>query len=323
VLNKFPHLKPAGTAKFVDSKVVKITDLIKSWDGEEVEGFGMIGLPLSKPSISHSGAAFAPEHIRKALSSCSTYAVDEDIDLQLDLTNLGDVEMHVTDIVESNKRIEQLLLELLKENEKMIPIILGGDHSISAPSIKAFSKAKGNIAVIQFDAHHDLRNLEDGGPSNGTPFRQLLEGGHLQGDHLLQIGIRNFANSQTYYHYALENGVKVVTMKEVKANNMKKVIHSWLEKRKENIDAIYVSVDMDVLDQAFAPGCPAIGPGGMDSSTLLDLAKYLGTLDKVKAIDIVEIDPTVDIREMTSKVAAHVILAFLLGKTIKQKDTSI
>ena len=74
----------------------------------------------------------------------------------------------------------------------MIPIVLGGDHSISFPSITGFANSKGKVGIIQFDAHHDLRNLDDGGPSNGTPFRSLLENGVITGKQLVQIGIRNF-----------------------------------------------------------------------------------------------------------------------------------
>jgi formiminoglutamase len=315
VLNKFPHLNPHGSPAFQDSQLTKVTELIQKWDGEtEIAKFGLIGLPLSKPSISHSGASFAPTTIRKALQSYSTYAIEEDVDLTDTITDVGDVEMHVTNMAESNNRIKDIFASLLSKHKSMIPIILGGDHSVTAPSVEAFAKVKGTIGIIQFDAHHDLRNLEDGGPSNGTPFRQLIAGGHIKGKHLLQLGIRNFSNSRNYFNYAKENDVTVLTMKQVKESSVQDVINDWIKKVKEEVDAIYVSVDMDVLDQAYAPGCPAIGPGGMSSDTLLEAIRHLGTLDDVQAIDIVEIDPTLDFRDMTSKVAAHVILNFLLGK---------
>jgi formiminoglutamase len=317
VLKKYPHLNPLGSPAFKDSHLTKVTELIHSWDGEEViDRFALVGLPLSKPSISHSGACFAPAAIRKALQSYSTYAIDEDVELSEPIVDVGDIKMHVTSTIESNDRIKSTIGNLIENNEKMVPILLGGDHSISAPCIEAFAKQKGTIAVIQFDAHHDLRNLEDGGPSNGTPFRQLLSGGHIKGKHLLQLGIRNFSNSRTYFDYAKENGVTVLTMSQLNNVSINSVITEWVNKIQDEVDAIYVSVDMDALDQAHAPGCPAIGPGGMDSGTLLQAIYHLGKLDLVKAIDIVEIDPTLDFRDMTSRVAAHVILNFLLGKAI-------
>lgn len=312
---KFPYLKQAGSAVFVDRYITKAHQLLHPWQGDVIKGFGLIGAPLSKSSISHSGASFAPQTIRKALSAFSTYAVEGDIDLkQVVVHDLGDIETFVTDIVASQRRIEETMLEILHQNPALIPITLGGDHSVSAPVIKAFAQVKGKVGVIQFDAHHDLRNLEDGGPTNGTPFRSLLEAGAIQGEHLIQIGIRNFSNSKEYLHYAMENHVTVYTMKDVRERNICSIIKEALNKLKQEVDAIYVSVDMDVLDQAYAPGCPAIGPGGMDSQTLFDAVFYLGKESMVQGFDIVEIDPTIDIRDMTSRVAAHVILNFLKGK---------
>ncbi|HET7578305.1 MAG TPA: formimidoylglutamase [Bacillales bacterium] len=305
---------PAGKAGFRDSEVTKAHELIVPWNGEKIDGFGILGSPLSKPSISHSGAAEAPGAIRKALSSYTTYAIEEEVDLKdLRLHDFGDVNMHVTDLAESQQRIEDTFREVFSASPNMIPIIFGGDHSTSCPSIKAFQATKGTVGVIQFDAHHDLRNLEDGGPSNGTPFRGLLEAGALKGENLVQIGIRNFSNSWEYHDYGKEHGVTIYTMKDVRERNITDILKESVANLKDKVDVLYVSVDMDVLDQAYAPGCPAIGPDGMDSRTLLEGVAFLGGETMVKGIDIVEIDPTIDFRNMTSRVAAHVVLNFLKG----------
>ncbi|HET7629411.1 MAG TPA: formimidoylglutamase [Bacillales bacterium] len=310
------HLRPAGQAGFKDSEVTKAHEIIQPWNGgESVDGFGLIGAPLSKPSISHSGAAEAPAAIRSALSSYTTYAIDSEVDLKTEtLQDFGDVAMHVTDLAESHRRIENTFSEIFQSHPHMLPIILGGDHSISCPSIKAFAQAKGTIGVIQFDAHHDLRNLEDGGPSNGTPFRGLLEAGALRGENLVQIGIRDFSNSREYHEYGRQQGVTIYTMQDVVEKGIRPILSHSLNGLKERVDAVYVSVDMDVLDQAFAPGCPAIGPGGMDTATLLSGIAFLGGRPEVRGIDIVEIDPTIDFRNMTSRVAAHVVLNFMKGR---------
>ena len=136
----------------------------------------------------------------------------------------------------------------------MIPIVLGGDHSISFPSITGFANSKGKVGIIQFDAHHDLRNLDDGGPSNGTPFRSLLENGVITGKQLVQIGIRNFSNARAYHEYAKEHGVTVYTMKDVREREIKDIMTESIEVlRRQGVTSIYISLDMDVLDQAFAP----------------------------------------------------------------------
>lgn len=310
-----PHLKPAGEAKFIDQNVIRASEIIQAWHGQQLTGFGIIGAPLSKPSISHSGAALAPATIRKALSAFTTYSIEDDVDIKdTSIYDLGDITMHVTNIPESQNRIEETLTAILAEQSKFIPIILGGDHSISAPSIKAFHKAKGRVGVIQFDAHHDLRNLEDGGPTNGTPFRTLLKDRAILGEDLIQIGIRGFSNSKDYFEYGKQQQVTIYTMKDVRQKGIEPILSEAIQYLKEKVDTIYISLDMDVVDQAHAPGCPAIGPGGMDSQTLLDAISYLSQEPMVNALDIVEIDPTLDVRDMTSRLAAHVILQFLKGK---------
>jgi len=304
-------------AKFIDRHVTKWSGIAKDWqEGVEIEGAALIGAPLSKPSISHSGAAFAPSTIRAMLDGYSTYAITEEHDMKdYALYDCGDVVMHVTDIKESHRRIEESVSQLTKANPMMIPIILGGDHSISFPSIAGFASSKGKVGIIQFDAHHDLRNLDDGGPSNGTPFRSLLERDVIDGKQLVQIGIRNFSNARAYHDYAKAHGVTIYTMKDVREKPITEIISESITLlKKQGVTAIYISLDMDVLDQAFAPGCPAIGPGGMDSMTLLDAITYLGQEELVCAMDIVELDPTLDFRDMTSRVAARVIMDFLLAK---------
>ncbi|RXJ00283.1 formimidoylglutamase [Anaerobacillus alkaliphilus] len=313
-MSSFQYLKPTGSP-FVDRHVTRFSDIVKPWNEQEIVGVGIVGAPLSKSSISHSGAHLAPSTIRKAFSAFTTYSIEDDCELSsFEIQDLGDIVMHVTDIVHSQDRIYKTLSEIYATNRKFLPIILGGDNSITYPSIKAFSKAKGRVGVIQFDAHHDVRNLEDGGTTNGTPFRSLLESNTILGENLVQIGIRDFSNSKFYRKYVDSHGVTVFTMKNVRERRITEMIDEALQMMKGQVDVIYVSLDMDVVDQAEAPGCPAIGPGGMSAATLIEAITYLGEQPKVQGLEIVEIDPTVDFRDMTSRLAAHVILHFLKGK---------
>jgi formiminoglutamase len=314
-MHPFRFLKEAGKAVFQDRYVKKASEMLQKWDGKLGGRVGIIGAPLSKSSISHSGAAFAPSTIRSMLSSYSTYSIEENIDLgDIQITDFGDIVMHPTDIVKSQNRIKETIEQLVAANRETFWIVLGGDHSISYPAISGFQKHWGKVGIIQFDAHHDLRNLEDGGPTNGTPFRNLIESDTINGRHLIQIGIRDFANSKAYTDYGKQQGVTIYTMKDVRSREMKDIIAESIQQLEKEVDAVYVSVDMDVLDQAFAPGCPAIGPGGMDSQSLFEAITFLGEKEIVKALDIVEIDPMMDFRDMTSRTAAWVILQFLKGK---------
>lgn len=168
-MDKYPFLREAGSS-FKDRDVTKMSDLIATWDGQDIKGPALIGVPLSKSSISHSGASFAPGTIRQALKHSSAYSAElgEHVVSEL-LYDLGDIDIHVTDIVKSHHHIFQTMHALLSDHPDWVPLILGGDNSISYSTIKAIAQTKGTTAVIQFDAHHDVRNTEDGGPTNGTP----------------------------------------------------------------------------------------------------------------------------------------------------------
>lgn len=208
-MSEFRHMMPAGKALFKDRHTTKANDLLQSYTSGMENEFGMAGVPLSKPSISHSGASFAPSAIREALKSFTTYSGEEGMDLTERIIDFGDIYMSPTDIIGNQERIVEGLTDVFATKAAKNWLVLGGDHSISYSSIKAFAGGK-KVGVIQFDAHHDLRNTEDGGPTNGTPFRRLLEDNIIKGEHLSQIGIRDFTNAAAYDRYASEQGARSI-----------------------------------------------------------------------------------------------------------------
>lgn len=311
-----PYLMHSDQAAFRDSMETKVAHWIRPWDGQELLLAGVIGIPLSKSSISHSGASATPAAVRATFKSFTTYSMEYDVDLQnLTVRDLGDIQMHVTDIRECHRRIEESLRALYQVQPDIVPIIIGGDHSTSCPSVKAFVDRYPNkkVGIIHFDAHHDVRNFEDGGPTNGTPFRGILETGAVQGHHIVQIGIRGFMNSKPYHDFVKSHGVHVFTSRDVYRMGIESVLDQALALIDHNIDVLYVSFDVDVIDQAYAPGCPAIGTGGMHPWAAMDALYRLGCLPTVQGIDFVCIDPTVDIRNVTSRLAVQFMLSFLAG----------
>jgi formiminoglutamase len=312
-MSTFQHIKQAGKAQFKDRYTTKTAELLTPYEQGGKGDIVILGAPLSKPSISHSGASFAPDAIRRCLNSFTTYNIEEETDISSKkIIDFGDIAMHPTSIDECHQRIYQATKDITEAEAAPFTIILGGDHSITTSTVKGIKETKGRVGIIQLDAHHDLRNTEDGGPTNGTPFRRLIEEGHLQGENLIQIGIRNYANAKAYHDYAIENGVTVYTMKDVRQREITELIQTSLTQLEDNVDTIYLSVDMDVLDQAYAPGCPAIGPGGMDPDTLIQAVQQAIQHPKVQTMDIVEIDPTLDIRDMTSRVASLIVINALI-----------
>ncbi|CAM3998162.1 formimidoylglutamase [Mesobacillus thioparans] len=311
---EFSYLQPGRPAIFKDKFVTKVNECLASYtDGARGE-VGLIGLPFSKTSISMSQASDAPKYIRACLSTFSTFSGERDKDYKnFKVLDFGDVQVHPTDMEESIERLRISVGEMLAKKASDRYILLGGDHGVSYPSIRAFGEHYGEIGVIQWDAHHDVRNLEDGGRTNGTPFRSLIEGGHLKGENLVQIGIRDYANAKVYHDYTKEKGITVFTMDDVENTGIVPIIKKELDRLSKSVDFIYLSVDMDVVDQAFAPGCPAIGPGGITSRELLTGISAAASHPKVKAMDIVEIDPSKDFRDITSRLAAAAMLRFMFN----------
>ncbi|WP_226581305.1 formimidoylglutamase [Halobacillus litoralis] len=308
----FKYLNPKKAPVFKDRFTTKVNEQIKRYETGDKGEVGIVGLPFSKSSISASLASDAPASIRRALGSVTTYSGERDRDFaDVPVLDFGDVPAHPTDGRENLVRMETSVREMIESKTCERYIMLGGDHGVSFPSISAFQKQFGRVGVIQWDAHHDLRNLNDGGRTNGTPFRSLLEAEIVRGEDLVQIGIRDYANAKAYADYARQQGVHVYTMGDVEGRGILPIVAAELKRLKEHVDIIYLSVDMDAVDQAYAPGCPAIGPGGLTGRELLSSVASAARDPLVKAMDIVEVDPSKDFRDMTSRLAAHVILRFM------------
>lgn len=311
-MGKFSYLQPGKTAVFKDQYVTKVNECLFPYTEGTKADVGVIGLPLSKTSISLSQASDAPKTIRACLNGFTTFSGERNKDYHdVNIVDYGDVMTHPTDMEESISRIHTSVKEMIDSGSSGRYIMLGGDHGVSFPSIRAFQESYGEIGVIQWDAHHDVRNLVDGGRTNGTPFRSLIEGGFLNGEHLVQVGIRDYANAKEYHDYTQDRGITVYHMADVEREGIVPIIEKEISRLSNIVDVIYLSVDMDVVDQAFAPGCPAIGPGGITSRELLAGITAAAKHKKVMAMDIVEIDPSKDFRDITSRLAAAAMLRYM------------
>jgi formiminoglutamase len=319
---RVPWLLPPEQAAFRDHLETKVAHWIRPWDGVEELVAGVIGVPLSKPSISLSGASTTPAAVRAAFKSFTTYSMEFGVDLRtLKVADLGDIQMHATDVAECHRRIEESLTAFFAKRPDVMPLIIGGDHSITFPAVKAFVRRHSGqrVGILHFDAHHDVRNYEDGGVTNGTPFRGILESGVVAGEDIVQVGIRGFMNSKAYHDYCVSKGVTVFSARDVRKQGMDAILEQALAIL-SRADVLYVSLDVDVIDQAYAPGCPAIGTGGLHPWDVLEALHLLGTMPKVQGIDLVCIDPTVDVRNVTSRLAVQFLLSFLAGVSQRAKS---
>ena len=317
-------LLPPGGRQFRDRLETRVADWVRPWDGASPVDrldVGFVGVPLSKASISHSGAATTPAAIRELFAAATTYDLDHDVDLaeRLVARDLGDVRVHPTDTAAAHAAVRATLGALLDALPPFVPVVLGGDHSITAPALAAFAaRAGGPVGLVQLDAHMDVRNLEDGGATNGTPLRTLLETGAVAGRHVAQVGLQSFANARAYRDYALGHGVTQITARDVARTGVEAAVGRALEVAARETAAVYVTFDVDVVAQATAPGAAAPEPAALGARELLDAMLLLGRHPRVAALDVVEIDSTQDVRRASARLALHAILTFLVGLATRE-----
>jgi arginase len=257
----------------------------------------IVGIPFDGNSSYMNGAAGAPGIIRSALhSSASNYWTELGIDLDREgaFEDIGDLHFRHNAFA----AIEQSVGDLI--DQRLRPVSLGGDHSITLPLVRAVGKRIPNLTILHFDAHPDLYDELDGNRlSHACPFTRIME--EKLAKRLVQVGIRTLNGHQR--QQADRFGVEIVEMHHLPAI------------AKMQVDGpIYISFDMDVLDPAFAPGISHREPGGM---SVREVLAHLHAIEgKIVGADIVEFNPVQDVSNLTATVAAK-ILKELLGVMIK------
>lgn len=273
-------------------------------------GLVVIGAPTSAASISPSQAWRTPPVLREVLARFSTFDGEAGVDLnELASADRGDWPISEMSAPDAIADIEGRASEL---EPGPVYAFLGGDNVITYPLVKALAHAPlERFGVLTLDAHHDVRETKDR-VSNGSPIRALIEAG-LPGDHVTQVGIHSFANSRNNRAWAEDQGIRVVTMRDVDEQGVERTVSDALDDLAGRCDAIYVDIDIDVLDRAYAPGCPGARPGGMTPRQLATAARLAGAHPAVVAADFVEVDVTRDVAETTVMAMATTFLAFALG----------
>lgn len=277
----------------------------------------VVGVPSSKASLTASTADLAPLVMRERLSRYSTFHGEYRIDVgNLPVRDLGNWPVSQLDMDAMPAAVRDLAKTL---PEAPLTVFLGGDNAITRPLVASRGDLD-RVGVITFDAHHDVRSL-DQGPTNGTPIRGLIEEEGLPGENVVQIGIHSFANSAPYRSYCEDRGIGVVTISDLEERGMGPTVAAALT-RLEHCDRIYVDVDVDVLDRAFAPGCPGSRPGGL-TVRQLSAGVFACTVDaRVVAMDFVEVDPGADIGHLTTDVMAHLFLSAAAGLAARVDSAS-
>jgi arginase len=275
-------------------------------NGELKSGeIAVLGIPFDKNSSYKRGPASGPGSIREALFSESTNMwTEKGIDLgeMSGWKVLPDLVLSEGDTETVFTKIERTIHELLKKRVRIVS--LGGDHSITYPIIRAYGKEYTDLSILQFDAHPDLYDELDGNRySHACQFARIMEEDLVQ--RLIQVGVRTITGHQR--EQAERFNVEIIDMME-----------------KDRIDElsldgpVYVSLDMDCLDPAFAPGVSHHEPGGMSTRDVVEIIQNLK--GNVVGADLVELNPELDPLKITGMVAGK-LLKEILGRMFEEQPT--
>ena len=269
----------------------------------------VIGAPMRLGSISGGRFDLAPFAVRDALARFSTFDGENDV-RAIRVRDAGDLAIREKTPGEALDEIAGAIGGSLPHSDAVL--LLGGDNSITRPGVRGLGHSLDRVGLLTLDAHHDLRDTDEG-LTNGNPVRALVEDG-LPGINIYQVGIQAFANSRAYAEIAGELGIDVVTTNEARSGDgVPAAVASALDHLDRRVDVIYVDLDVDVLDRTFAPACPGSRPGGLMPWELQAAARLCGEHPKVRAIDLVEVDPERDVAEATVMTVASLVLAFAAG----------
>jgi len=264
----------------------------------------LIGVPFDGGTSYRPGPRFGPRHVRQQSAIIRPYHPVLEVspfDL-LRVADYGDLAVNPLSIEDTLQRIEAGLKTVLDQGA--VPICVGGDHSILLPILRAMHKTHGPVAMIQLDAHSDTWDRYWGMKySHGTPVRRAIEEGLLDEAHVLQIGLRGQLYGPDDLDYAREHKIKMITAETVHDHGMS-VIHESLKGFRGH--KTYFSLDIDVVDPAFAPGTGTPQVGGLSSHQILTVVRSLAGLNFV-GCDLVEVSPQYDSAEITSLLAANLI----------------
>jgi formiminoglutamase len=250
-----------------------------------------------------AGAIKGPDAIRKQLGKLPNHLSDE-----TSLSDMGTITCEDTDLEATQQMLSDTIKKLL--DTAIFPIILGGGHDIAYGTFNGIRKHLGKsktIGIINFDAHFDLRSDKNGNTS-GTPFYQIASDCNEIDTpfHYLCLGIREDANDSSLFNTAKELDVKFI-LRDTFRIEYHNEINAWINAFIKNVDAVYVTIDLDGFSSAYAPGVSAPSPMGFTPDVVLASLKTIISSGKLAALDIAELNPEFDIDNQTARLAASLI----------------
>jgi agmatinase len=283
----------------------------------------IIGAPFDDAVSHRPGARFGPRAIREAqYTSGSIHSLqlgNEPFEV-LDVVDAGDANIIPAWIERAHALIYRKVREVAETGA--IPIVLGGDHSITWPSATAVAEVRrpGSIGIVHFDAHADTAN-EDWGvlAGHGTPMRRLIESGAVDGRNFVQVGLRGYWPPVDVFEWMKEHGLRYHFMSEIEERGADAVVADAIREALDGPDSIYLSLDIDVIDPGLAPGTGTPEPGGMLTREVLRAIRQVVAAVDLCGMDVVEVSPPYDHAETTAMAANRAALEAISALAVKKQ----
>ena len=292
-------------------------------DSSHLEGVdvAIVGAPMDDLVSDRPGTRFGPRAIRAA-SSPSGPELETSVDAiaELRVVDFGDAPVLPADPVHSHAAIETTVAQVLAAGA--VPVIIGGDHSITEPDVRACAAAHGPVGLAHFDTHTDTGTEVFGVElSHGTIMRRLVEHGHVDPRRYAQVGLRGYWPGEAEFAWQAEQGITSLFMHDIRDLGIREVVRRVVDA--VGAGPIFLTVDIDVLDPAFAPGTGTPEPGGMTTSELLWAVREVAVQLEVIGADMVEVIPTrVGSADITALAADRIIREILGGIALRRRRQS-
>jgi len=311
---------PAITTLGPDPNDIDMSRLIQDWHKVEKPLFGIVGVPYDTSTLSRRGSKFGPAAIRAAFNMSSSYDAGYDIDLSDGgpIADFGNVKVVETNPIETYRRVEIVVEALLGAG--LTPIVLGGDHSITYATVKALcDTTNGKTGLINFDAHYDIREFTtDEVADSGFMLRRLINDlprTSFDPRNFVELGVIGWRYSRSYAEYVRRQGIHQIAAREIHERGTDWAVEEALARASDGTKAIFFTFDMDVLDCAYVAGTSyAYNVGGLTSHQAREITFKIGCHPLVKAMDLMEVAPGLDVTGITPYVGATMAMQFMAGK---------
>ena len=296
-----------------------------SWADADVV---IVGAPFDGGTSYRSGARFGPQAIRGTDylphdGSRPSLALRTDALQDLRVVDVGDLEVYAGDIERSLAQIRDAVGAI--KGAGAIPVILGGDHSITYADASGVADVMGagRVSLIHFDAHADTGDIDFGSLwGHGTPMRRLIESGAVRGDRFVQIGLRGYWPGPDTLSWMAEQRMRSYEMTEIVHRGLSDCLSEAFAISTDDCDGVFLSVDIDVCDPGHAPGTGTPEPGGLSARELLDAVRRICLELPVAGIDVVEVAPAFDHADTTAALANRVVLEALSAIARRRADAA-